>query len=171
MWQRIAVPATDQSTRDELMKELWQPVKGYEGLYEVSDQGRVRRATTKRLLKPRIQSGYSIFTLYKNSKRFGTGVHRLVALAFIPNPLELETVDHIDNDPANNHVSNLQWMTRKDNQNKNQIGEGHPHSKLTVEQVRAIKKDTRPTAAIGAAYGVARQTVRDILAGRTWIAV
>ena len=97
--------------------------------------------------------------------------HRLVAQAFIPNPLGLETVDHIDNDPANNLANNLQWMTRKANQNKDQIGEKHPHSKLTTEQVRAIRKDTRSTAQIGAEYGVSRQTVRDILAGRTWIGV
>jgi hypothetical protein len=166
------------------MNEVWLPVPDYEGWYEVSNHGRVRSVQRKvtnavttftkksRVLKLNtVKKGYQIAVLCKESKRLGTGVHRLVAKAFIPNPLGLETVDHIDKDPTNNHVSNLQWMTRKDNQNKDQIGEGHPHSKLTVKQVRAIKQDTRSTAMIGATYGVSRQTIRDILAGRTWIGV
>ena len=119
--------------------EIWKPVKGYEGLYEVSSEGNVRSLDhvstfTKdgkqgtalrkgRLLKPvKRQHGYLGVMLYgkggHKTRGFKTfAVHRLVAEAFIPNPNDLPEVNHIDEDKTNNRVENLAWISHIDNTN------------------------------------------------------
>lgn len=97
--------------------ERWRPAVGYEGLYEVSDQGRVRSAVTG-AIKAQQQSayGYKWVALYPRPMR-NRKVHRLVALAFLPSPTPEQTdVCHIDGNTANNHVSNLRWDTHAGNQ-------------------------------------------------------
>ena len=93
--------------------ELWKPIPGYEGLYEVSSKGKIRKLW-KNSYKIKSQDtlrGYKKVTLFKNQvgKRFQ--VHRLVAQAFIPNPLKLPQVNHKDENPSNNNVENLEWCT------------------------------------------------------------
>lgn len=99
------------------MEEIWRDIKGYEGLYQVSNLGRVRsfHGGSERIMKQTLQNGYLRITLLKNekSKRFLS--HRLVALAFIPNPENKPQVNHIDEDKTNNRVDNLNWMTSKEN--------------------------------------------------------
>ena len=102
------------------MEELWRPVKDWEGKYEVSNLGRVRNAKTLRVRKLREhKEGYLTigFTTYENGKRNCKFylVHRLVALAFIPNPTGLPVVDHIDKNKHNNCVENLRWVTAQEN--------------------------------------------------------
>ena len=97
----------------------WKEIKGYEGLYEVSDTGIVRGLLRETTLKPDVKhqsyTSYERVTLCKEgiTKRFQ--VHQLVASAFIPNPLNLEYVNHIDSNGRNNHVSNLEWVTHSEN--------------------------------------------------------
>lgn len=104
-----------------LMTEAWKAIDGYEGLYEVSNTGLVRSLNFNntgraKLMKPRKrQDGYLSVNLCKNGKHKSIKLHRLVASAFIPNPLNLETVNHRDEDKTNNNVSNLEWLTRGDN--------------------------------------------------------
>ncbi|MDT3429186.1 hypothetical protein J2Z22_004786 [Paenibacillus forsythiae] len=106
---------------EDLQGEEWLPVVGYEGLYEVSNLGRVKRlsnsATRKeKMLKPQIQrDGYQRVTLYKKGQKKRKAIHRLVAIAFIPNPENKEQVNHLDADKLNNKLANLQWATRKEN--------------------------------------------------------
>ena len=101
--------------------EEWRPIKDYEGLYEVSNMGRVKNLNYKGSGKEKIlknikrRKGYLMVILTKNGKRRGFLVHRLVAEAFIPNPNNLPEVNHIDRDRANNHVDNLEWVTHSDN--------------------------------------------------------
>lgn len=102
--------------------EIWKDVVGYEGLYQVSNLGRVKsiifpKNKDGKILKQRIRKGYLRIQLYKNKIAKDFGVHRLVALAFIPNPYNKPEIDHIDGIPSNNNVSNLKWCTPKENSN------------------------------------------------------
>ena len=106
--------------------EEWKPVVGYEGIYEVSNLGRVKslnyRCTGKEGILSLIPqgNGYNQVILYKNGKRKPHLVHRLVAQAFIPNPLGLPDVNHKIDDyehRSDNRVENLEWCTAKYNSN------------------------------------------------------
>ncbi len=104
------------------MQENWSSIAGYEGLYEVSDMGRVRsvaRGGTKGgiLSAHRSRYGYMLVSLFKNNIRTGFSIHKLVATAFIPNPNNLPQVNHKDEDKTNNHVENLEWCTASYNMN------------------------------------------------------
>ena len=110
--------------------EIWKPVVGYEGYYEVSNKGNVmsldRIVTGKaggiyikkgRMLKPGNSRGYDVVTLYKNKKIAYKFIHKAVAEAFIPNSNNLPEVNHKDEIRSNNDVSNLEWCTKKYNMN------------------------------------------------------
>ena len=94
------------------MKDIF----GYEGLYAITEDGRVYGYKRKNFLKPRPdKDGYLYVTLSKESKPKTCRIHRLVAEAYLPNPNNLSEVHHIDADNTNNNVNNLQWVTREDN--------------------------------------------------------
>lgn len=98
---------------------VWKPVVNYEGLYEVSSDGRVRSLFRyKKELKPSItRNGYATVELFKNKIGKRLLVHRIVAMAFILNENCLPEVNHIDENKLNNDVSNLVWMSKKENMN------------------------------------------------------
>lgn len=97
----------------------WKPINGFEGHYWINRHGDVRSSHPKKkgkLLKPWVGTdGYARVDLYYNSKRRRCRVNRLVAETFIPNPDNKCDVNHIDNNPLNNDVSNLEWVTRSEN--------------------------------------------------------
>lgn len=110
--------------------EVWKDIKGYERLYQVSNFGRVKslkrkefmarnncyRVRKEKILKPDIdERGYERVCLYKDGKSKKIFVHRLVAIAFIKNPNKHPIINHIDEVPHNNHVSNLEWCTHSYN--------------------------------------------------------
>lgn len=109
------------------MSEIWKDVEGYEGLYQVSNLGRIKsfRESAKFgnpkefYLNPYlINSGYHVVTLYlKDRTKRKFQVHRLVAETFIPNPENLPCVNHKDENKLNNCVSNLEWCTYQYNNN------------------------------------------------------
>lgn len=109
------------------MDEIWKAVPGYEGLYEVSDLGRVRSLPRKtrngrfrvgKILRLSVNSsGYPMVSLSKDNRHKNVHVHRLVAEAFIPNQYNLPQVNHIDEDKTNNRVENLEWCSSYYNMN------------------------------------------------------
>lgn len=114
------------------MEEIWKDIKGYEGLYQVSNLGRVRsiERTIKhkstygglyhirgQILKLKQDKGYLRIGLKKDNIKKYYSIHRLVAEAFIPNPHNYAQINHKDENPKNNEVNNLEWCTAKYNIN------------------------------------------------------
>ena len=99
------------------MPETWKPIDGYEGIYEVSDQGNVRNVKRggKLMTAQKVTHGYLAYNLSKGGKTRSLLAHRLVAKAFIPNPENKEQVNHKDLDKSHNTVDNLEWVTREEN--------------------------------------------------------
>ena len=114
-----------------MIEEIWRPIEGYEGLYEVSNTGQIRsldmylkcKGKSYRLQKGKVLSpskntdGYLQVGLCCNGKYKKCLVHRLVAQVFLPNPDNLPEVNHLDEDKTNNRVENLEWCDRKYNLN------------------------------------------------------
>lgn len=111
------------------MKEIWKDIVGYEGLYQVSNYGRVKSITRTvirkdgrtqtfygKLISPHKQNGgYYMVDLFKNNIRKNMLVHRAVACSFIPNPHGFPCVNHIDSNRPNCYLSNLEWCTQSYN--------------------------------------------------------
>lgn len=113
------------------MTEIWKDVVGYEGLYQVSDLGNVRSLYRYGVYSPKEKAtqtnnyGYKTVMLSKDGVSKRVTVHRLVAIAFLPNPRNAPQINHIDENKANNCVSNLEWCDAK--HNCSSYARNHPH--------------------------------------------
>ncbi len=174
--------------RSTAAAEEWRPVVGYEGWYEVSSLGRVRRiAPAPGTRAGWIQkaylhhTGYPTVTLSKDGILHHFTVHRLVALAFLGSPNPGYEVNHKDGNKTHCAVSNLEYVTRQENVRHGFIlglnkplprlrGEDAPWAKLTEQQVREIRslKGSLTMEQIGKRYGVARTTIDHIFRGDSW---
>ena len=102
------------------LEEIWKSIKGYEGLYEISNFGRVKsmpklRMKKEKIMKPSNRGGYLRISLSKDGISKSFYIHRLVAESFIPNLDGKKEVNHIDGNKKNNNASNLEWSTRSEN--------------------------------------------------------
>lgn len=180
------------------MKEEWRDVKGFEGYYQVSNMGQVRsvdrvltvtnkRGTTfervqyGKVIIPSVSKkvGYKAIKMSRDGFYKNYTVHRLVAIAFIPNPNELEQVNHIDGNQLNNCINNLEWCTRSENALhavriglKTDWGENSHRAKLTEKQaisaIKEYKKGNTSFIKLGKKYGVSEATIRAIVRGKNW---
>ena len=172
------------------MSEIWKDIVGYEGLYQVSNKGRIKALSRLRkngrfrkeyILKNHdYKDGYQKITLCDDSmrsKRFF--VHRLVAISFIDNPHNLPCVNHKDENPSNNDANNLEWCTRKYNNTYGHrldcvIGEANKCHKLTSKQVIEIRtayiRNDRDFGgkALAKKYGVSFTTINKIVRNKKW---
>lgn len=172
--------------------EVWRPVKGYEGRYEVSDQGRVRsffsdysrniRRHLPRLLSSKTDRyGYRQVGFYDHGRRRCHTVHSLVLTAFIgPRPDGFECA-HWDGDPSNNVLPNLRWVLPAENagdkhrHGTTMRGAYHPQAKLSEDNVRSIRSlystGRHSQRELASFYDVSRWEIRSILSRRTWALV
>lgn len=124
--------------------EIWKPIKGYEGIYYISNLSRVKRVTPRGKFKERLlykslnDSGYWCVSLCKNGKAKSKRVHRLVAEAFIPNPENKTQVGHKDETRTNDSLENLEWVTPEENCNM-------PLHKLRITASLTGRKDSLET--------------------------
>lgn len=114
------------------MKEVWKDIKGYEGLYQVSNLGRVK---SKRKILKLIDGEYLKVGLSKNGIQKTIKVHRLVAEAFIPNYNNLPQVNHKDENKFNNKLDNLEWCSNRYNCNY-----GNRNKKILKSKEHTFKK-------------------------------
>jgi len=161
--------------------EHFRKIKNYEN-YSVSNYGRIRNDKTGRILKPGDSStgGYLYVNLYKNGIVKYQKVHRLVALAFIPNPENKRTVNHIDGNKTNNHTENLEWNTHAEN-NKHAMDNGllkpvkgskHYRAKLNENKVLKIRRifatGEYTKTALGKMFGVSQRLICYVVNRKNW---
>lgn len=169
---------------EDLEGEIWEPVIGWEDRYAVSNYGRLKGFWIKPFRLCRIQvhndefKKYLVIALCKNKKKYKTGVHRLVAQAFIPNPEDKPEVNHIDGDKQNNRVENLEWVTGSENMRhsfangrKPKRGEGIGTSVLKEEQVLRIRElydNGFSNMQMRRTFSISESTVSRIIKRESW---
>jgi hypothetical protein len=161
------------------MEEIFKDVIGYEGLYKVSNLGNIKslKFGKEKILKPRVDRvGYLLMGLWENGVCKMFKIHRLVAKAFIDNPNNKPQVNHINGLKSDNKIENLELVTASENMQHaykagllfNPKGEKHSHSKLTNEQVLAIRNDIRTHQQIAKDCNVSNSLISDIKRGKRW---
>lgn len=166
--------------------EIWRPVLGFEGKYDVSNHGRVRSKKRHHYfgvahwsVRGKIRKlgfngrGYLFLSLWKNSKPYPRAIHRLVLESFVgPRPKGM-TACHYDGVRTNNYLTNLRWDTLKanfsdrDRHGTTARGVRHGMNKLTETQVRKIKR-SKPGVLIASDFGVSKTVLSHIRKGKIW---
>lgn len=175
-------------------EEIWKSVVGYEGLYEVSNFGRIRALARaycdkngrvsnikERIMKqPLSNTGYHHTALRKNGISVTRNLHRIIAEAFIPNPDNKPCINHINGDKSDNTLINLEWVTHAENiqhagaTGLMKFGINHHGSKLDEEKVRFIRENVTTNGGdltyeeLGRMFNVSRHSLQCVVYRRTW---
>lgn len=157
---------------------MWKTIKNYPN-YLISDNGEVFNQRTKQMMKQhKDKDGYLVLNLSHNGIKKAHKVHRLVAQTYIPNPSNLDTVNHINHNKEDNTVDNLEWLSNKDNATEGansytrHKGEKATAAKLSMEQA----KDIRAQASLGISrkelasiYGVTTATIGNVINNKVYV--
>ncbi len=174
------------------MEEIWKDIPGYEGIYQASNIGRIRnleyiitevngkrRKRRARVLSNKLPKGARYYQLHLHKERDCKlfRVHQLVAMAFLPNPLNLPEVNHKDHDKLNNLLSNLEWCDHPYNNMESvnfhkKYGQNLYNSKLKEADIpfirqRLAKKES--CASIAKDYKISKGTIQSIKSGQSWV--
>ena len=180
------------------MEEVWKDIKNYEGIYQVSNLGRIkalervwysgrnkscRKERPEHIMRYRVGvgTGYCLIKLTKDGKEQHCLIHRLVAEAFIPNPNNLPEVNHKDGNKENNRIDNLEWVTSRENKihaQKNNLIKPRVQFKtrvyLTEKQIKWIRLNYIPRdsefggSALAKKFNVDRSVITNIIQGHTF---
>lgn len=176
-------------TAEELASEIWRPIPDFIDIYSASNIGRIKSHRrprfgklgflSERLLKIKNNSnGYPTVRIWRDCVGKSWTVHRLVLLAFVPNPSNLPWINHIDGNPMNNRLENLEWCSMSRNAQhaydiglkQKMLGSSNGRAKLTEEDVRAIRglagKATQ--VELGKIYGVSQAQIGLIIRRDFW---
>lgn len=157
--------------------EKWKDIHGYEGIYAISNEGRVFSYRTNKILKPGIvKRGYLRVTLCTNGKEKYVYIHRLVADAFVKGYEEGKEVNHKDGNVKNNKAENLEWVSRSENiihsyKHLNRVSPAKNKKiaeKLTEQQVHEIRFTNKPASELAKKFGVTKRTIYSARSGHTY---
>lgn len=169
--------------------EIWKPIKGFEGYYEVSSLGRVRglnrqvwhkgnncfhHVSGQILRQYPVSKEYPYLKVHlvKDGVHKNGIIHRLVTEAFIPQVIGKPHINHKDGNKFNNTVENLEWVNQTENLAHSLVNGIHHSVKLNLKQVEEIreryKKGGISQRALGKEYGVGQDTISRVVSGKTW---
>jgi hypothetical protein len=158
------------------IEEIWKDVVGYEGLYKVSSFGsicslvRSNQYPNGTILKGILLNiGYLMVNLYKNKSVKCHHVHRLVALSYIPNPDDKKQVNHIDGNPLNNNIENLEWVSHRENMRhwmKNSVLGDRLMNKERIDKVLYLRNMGYTQYAIAWILKVNQSVISRVLSGK-----
>ena len=172
-----------------IMSRIWKDIKGYEGLYQISDDGLVkslervgidknnRRFPVKeKILTLKLPKGafYYQILLYKNSNYKLFRIHRLVADAFLYKSDKNQEVNHKDGNKLNNRKDNLEWVTKSENINHSHVvlkqdnGENRYNSKLKEKDVLEIRNSNLSQNKLAKIYNVSKTCIQQVKSGKSW---
>jgi hypothetical protein len=175
----------------DLSGEIWKDINEFIGYYQISNYGRIKSLSRmihngkgyflseEKILSPVLDSsGHCQVHLHNDTGRKTLLVHRLVGAAFLPNPLNLPQINHIDGNPENNHLNNLEWCDNSHNQKhafalglQCNMGQNHPKTNFVdtdILEIRKLRKLGTKNKDIAEMYGVCPSTISAITRSVNW---